>query len=101
MLYKYRPTQCLLPGDQERRMLFCRWFLNAKNADPDFLRLILWSDESNFSNRGMYTRKNHHYWSNENLMRNIPCNPQVRFSINVWCGLIGSTIIGPVFTMVL
>ena len=30
-------------------------------------------------------------------MRNIPCNPQVRFNINVWCGRIGSKIIGPVF----
>lgn len=95
--YKYRPTQTLLPGDQERRAEFCRWLINTANENPNILRLILWSDESNFSNRGMFNRKNRHYWSRENLMRYLPGNPQRRFSINVWCGLIGSKIVGPVF----
>lgn len=95
--YKYRPTQSLLPGDQERRIGFCQWLINMLNGNPNILRLILWSDESNFSNRGMFNRKNQHYWSRDNPMRHHPCNPQRRFSINVWCGLIGSTIVGPVF----
>ncbi|KAF2899252.1 hypothetical protein ILUMI_06923 [Ignelater luminosus] len=66
-------------------------------CDPSVVRLILWSDEANFSNSGMFNWKNHHYWSRENMMLSHPHNPQKRFSINVWCGLIGLRVIGPVF----
>ena len=33
----------------------------------------------------------------KNLFLSHPRNPQIRFSINVWCGIIGSQIIGPIF----
>lgn len=95
--YKYRPVQTLVPGDTLRRITFCRWLCNAYGNDAQILRKIIWSDESSFSNRGMFNRKNMHYWSEENLFFNDPRNPQVRFSTNVWCGLIGSRIVGPVF----
>lgn len=95
--YKYRPVQTLLPGDTERRLIFCQWFVDMCRQNLNFLRHIIWSDEANFSNRGMFNRKNMHYWSRENLFLPHPRNPQVRFSINVWCGLIGSQIIGPIF----
>ena len=45
----------------------------------------------------MFNRKNQHYWSSENLLRHHPSNPQRRFSLNVWCGMMGSKIVGPVF----
>lgn len=45
----------------------------------------------------MFNRKNNHYWSHENLFRNFPRNPQRRFSVNVWCGIIERKIVGPVF----
>lgn len=95
--YKYRPVQTLLPGDTERRIIFCQWLVDMCRQDPNFVRHILWSDEANFSNRGMFNRKNIHYWSQENLFYSHPRNPQVQYSINVWCGLIGSQIIGPIF----
>lgn len=50
---------------------------------PDLLRLFLLSDESNFSNWSTCNRKKY-YKSNMKLMWNIPCNPQVHFSIKVW-----------------
>lgn len=95
--YKYRPVQALLPGDPERRIVFCQWYLNFCRQNVNNFRYILWTDESNFSNSGMYNRKNHHYWSRENLLLVHPTTPQVRFSFNVWCGLIGSRIVGPFF----
>lgn len=95
--FRYRPIQTLVPGDQERRTQFCQWYINQVRLNHNFWRLILWSDESNFSNRGMYNRKNSHYWSRENPRLFRPCNPQRRFSVNVWCGLIDSRIVGPVF----
>ena len=95
--YKYRPVQALLPGDPERRIVFCHWYLNFCRQAVDNFRYILWTDESNFSNSGMYNRKNRHYWSRENLLLVHPRGPQVRFSFNVWCGIINSRIVGPFF----
>lgn len=95
--YKYRPVHLLHPGDLERRMQFCRWFINACQENPNHLKYVLWSDESNFSSKGMFNRKNHHYWSQENPFLIHPHNPQNRFSLNVWCGILGSKIVGPYF----
>ncbi|KAJ8959158.1 hypothetical protein NQ318_022419 [Aromia moschata] len=78
--YRYITTQTLVPGDQERRIQFCQWFIRIKS---DLM--------------AMFSRKNSHSWSRENPMLFRPCNPQRRFSVNVWCGLISSKIIGPVF----
>lgn len=69
-----------------RGLKFGYWFVNVLNGNHDLVRLILWSNKSNLSNRSMFNRKN--YLSNENLMQNIPCNPRISFSIKVWCGLI-------------
>lgn len=95
--YKYRPTQTLVPGDADRRLIFCRWLVASCRENPRLLRNIIWSDESNFSNSGMFNRKNMHYWSRENPLLTYPTHPQTRFSLNVWCGLIGSEVIGPLF----
>ncbi|CAH1962521.1 unnamed protein product [Acanthoscelides obtectus] len=68
--YKYRPVQTLLAGDPERRLVFCHWYLS-------FCR----QNVNNF----------------QNLLLVHPRGPQVRFSFNVWCGIIGSKIVGPFF----
>lgn len=65
--------------------------------DNHILSNIIWSDEANFCNRGMFNRKNIHYCSEGNSVLNNPRNPQNQFSTNVWCGLMGGKIIGPVF----
>lgn len=95
--YKFIPVHTLEEGDAARRQVFCNWFLQRCGEDRQFYKKILWSDESSFSNRGMFNRKNNHYWSHENLFRNFPRNPQRRFSVNVWCGIIERKIVGPVF----
>lgn len=95
--YKHHKVQTLLPGDANRRLVFCNWLRNFYNERPDNLNYILWTDESNFSSSGMCNKKNQHYWSRENPLRVDPRNPQHRFSLNVWCGLMGNRIVGPVF----
>ncbi|KRT79014.1 hypothetical protein AMK59_8359 [Oryctes borbonicus] len=40
----------LLPGDADRRLTFCRWLVASCRERSDFLRNIIWSVESNFSN---------------------------------------------------
>lgn len=95
--YKYCSVQTLVPGDADRRGIFCRWLVASCRENPNFLRNIIWSDESNFSNSGMFNRKNMHYWSRENPLLAYPSHPQTRFSLSVWCGLIGSKVVGPLF----
>lgn len=61
------------------------------------VKSILWTDESNVSNCGIYNRKNSHYWAIENPRETTQVRAQVRFSTNVWCGILGTRIIGPYF----
>lgn len=95
--FKFKPAQTLHVGDELRRLNFCRWFRNKLGEDPEFFNKILWSDETSFTNAGMFNRRNKHYYATENphLIRKV--RPQVRFSINIWCGLLGDKLIGPFF----
>lgn len=74
--YKYRPTQTLVSGDSNRRLIFCRWLIASCRENPRLLKNIIWSDESNFSNSGMFNCKNMHYWSRENPLLTYPTHPQ-------------------------
>lgn len=95
--FKYKPVQKLHPDDAQRRLDFCRWFRATLRQDPNFCHKIIWSDESLFTNSGMFNRRNKHFYSTQNphLVREV--RPQVRFSVNVWCGLFGDILLGPVF----
>jgi len=50
-----------------------------------------------FPNNGMFNRHNAYTWVTKNprLQRNT--HNQIRFSINVWYGILNTTIIGPYF----
>lgn len=82
--------------DPERRSEFCTWFLNQTENDRNFPRSILWTDESRFTNCGIFNRHNEVLWRRENphLMQEV--RPQVKFGFNVWCGLVDNKLIGPV-----
>lgn len=97
--YKYkcyrdgRLVQKLHPGDSERRLQFCENIRTEIALNPNFLDCIVWSDETNFSNNGMYNRHNNHYWSRQNPFRVRETNNQVRFSFNVWCGIKSNMVV--------
>ncbi|GFU54477.1 uncharacterized protein TNCV_3024541 [Trichonephila clavipes] len=97
--YPYRPVlvQELMPGDQDRRLDFCIFVLNTLYEKPDFLNEILWSDECQFSRQGTINTQNRHYWSLENPHLIRPNRHQVRWSVNVWCGIWKSTLIGQIY----
>lgn len=63
--YKIHISQRLHPGDPERRMKFCNWIWNRDNV-PYFSKIIIWTDESTFTNCGVFNRNNEHIWSNNN-----------------------------------
>lgn len=93
--YHFILTQELLEADYERRLIFCEWMRDAMINDNSFLQNILFSDEAQFTNTGHLNRHNMHYWSNENphWTRTVPF--QHRWSLIVWCGIIGDSVIGP------
>lgn len=92
--YKYTPVQTLQVGDEARRFVFCEWLLTKAERSNSFYAHIIWTDEANFSNRGMFNQKNNHYWSQENPLNLVETCPQQRFSINCWCALLSSKVLG-------
>lgn len=95
--YKYQVNQHLYEADGARRITFCNWFLQNYGEDINFHKKILFSDESRFTNNGMFNRNNNRYWSRQNPHLIREGNFQERFGINVWMGVLGNHIIGPIF----
>lgn len=92
--YKLHISHTLLPGDEERRLDWCRWLSNKINDDDNFLNII-WTDESKFTNCGIFNRNTEHVWCTENPHVNRPVRNQIRFGVNVWAGIIGDCVFGP------
>jgi len=95
--YKITLTQELHIDDEARRLRYCRWFLNASEENYHFSEYILFSDECIFHNNGNVNRHNLHYWATENPHWMQQAHTQVRWSVNVWAGILGDYIIGPYF----
>ncbi|GFX33877.1 DUF4817 domain-containing protein [Trichonephila clavipes] len=97
--YPHRPVlaQELMSGDQERRFDFCNFMLNTLDENPDFFKAVLWSDECQFSRQGTINTQNAHYWSLENPHLIRLNRHQVRWSVNVWCGIWKSSLIAPMY----
>ncbi len=66
------PRKSLSLEHRQKRLQFCHWF---ENHGANFSHDILFTDEQQFKGNGV----NHNY------------------SINVWCGIFGQHLIGPVF----
>jgi hypothetical protein len=57
--------------------------------------MILWTDESYFSQDGIFNQHNNHIWATENPFAVHPCAHQHRFGINLWAGVIDNNLVGP------
>lgn len=90
--YKYQLHQHLYEADAGRRVHYCNWLLENRNI----VSRILFTDESRFTNNGMFNRNNLRYWSQENLHEFKEGNHQEVFGVNVWAGIVGTRIIGPI-----
>lgn len=71
--------------------------MNKLVTDPSFLNDILWTDECTFSRTGVVNRQNTHFWFLQNPHVIRPNKHQVRWSVNVWCGIWKGTLVGPYF----
>jgi len=92
-LYPYHDqrVQHLEPGDHAQRMDLYRWI----TAHPKLLGVILFTVEASFTRDSINNSWNVHMWYHENTHETCVTNFQRRFSVNVWCGLLGNRLIGP------
>lgn len=85
--YKIRKVHNLHPGDEERRLEFCHWYLQQINRNPNFFQNIIWTDEAFISSEGIFNRHNNRYWSNINPHQTVARIQQGRFGFHVWVAL--------------
>jgi len=95
--YLAHPVQLLQANDYERRLNFIAHCMVKIDDDTEFLKRILWTDEAKFHNNGQVNHHNNHYWSDLNPHWMNETNRQVRWGINVWCGITDEYLIGPYF----
>lgn len=92
--YHIQRVQSLTPDDFQPRRVFCQWMIQR---NVDFTRKILFTDEASFTREGLFNPHNFHQWDDENPKAIVESKHQQRFSLNVWAGIIGDTLIGPFF----
>lgn len=94
--FRDRKVHYLRPGDFERRMNFCRWFLGKCNEVRDFPSNCIWTDETYVSSAGIYNRHTSYTWAQQNPHVVVEQRNQGRFGFSVWVGIFNGRIIGPV-----
>lgn len=93
--YHIQKVQELIPDDFLPRQNFSEWLLRQVRRDPHFLSKILFTDEASFSRDGIFNTHNFHVWQEANPHAISQKRHQHRFSLNIWCGIIGNHLIGP------
>lgn len=94
--YHLRRIHELLPQDPNSRLNFCNWFKGKQNEDNNFVNTILMTDEACFTKNGAINLHNLHEWSDENPRATIVNHSQYQFKINVWAGVVGNCLLGPI-----
>ncbi|KAJ8956613.1 hypothetical protein NQ318_013966 [Aromia moschata] len=108
--HKYHPYKVQLihelnEDDPDRRVQFCEQMLTICNANPMFLRNLIFCNESTFTLNGIVNRQKYRYWADVNphwvmeahtntWMGNGNTCPQ---KVNVWAGIVGNRVVGPYF----
>ena len=89
--YHDHRIQHLERGDTAQRMDLCHWI----TAHRQLLSVILFTNEASFTRDGINNSRNEHTWSHDNPHETSVTKFQRRFSVNVWCGLLGNKLSGP------
>lgn len=95
--YKIQILQQLSEDDYDRRIEFCETMTQMIQADRNFVKNVCFSDESTFFLNGFVNKHNCRYWDNENPHLFREDHTQYPQKINVWAGILGNEIIGPIF----
>ena len=71
--------------------------LKKIDKNPNFLRDVLWSDESVFLTKGHINKQNFRHWAQQNPHWFREDNVQKPPAVMVWAGILNNQIIGPYF----
>lgn len=93
--YRTRKIHHLLPGDLQRRLAFCQWYLRKNEEQPDLPQNIIWTDEASVSSAGICNRYNSYNWTQENQHFTVARQNQGRYRFNVWAGIFRGRFVGP------
>nr|XP_012145923.1 PREDICTED: uncharacterized protein LOC105663164 [Megachile rotundata] len=94
--YHYQRVQALEEGDHERRRNFCSWMEEKIRTDESFLSRILFTDDASFNRHKIFNFHNSYVWNEENPHATLAINTQRQFSLNIWAGILGNDLIGPI-----
>jgi hypothetical protein len=89
--YHIARVQNLEPADM------CSWseLCCCINFNPRVLSKVSYTDKAHLTRNGVNNTRNSHLWVRNNTYGTVEIKYQHRFSVNVWCGLIGDQLIGP------
>lgn len=71
--------------------------LDQVEDEADFIKNILLTGEAHFSRNAQINLHDAHYWSSQIPHWVLRTKNQYQWSFNVWCGMRGGVLIGPVF----
>ena len=89
--------QQLCEDDFDRRIQFCEDMSQKITDDPNLVKNICFTDESTYFLNGFVNKHNCRYWDNTNPFVFREDHTQFPEKVNVWAGILGDEIIGPVF----
>lgn len=95
--YKLTILQELLEDDPDRRLQFSEQIMDQLETNNILVENILFSDESTFMLNGEVNRQNCRYWADENPRWMREGHTQRPVKVNVWAGIVGNQVIGPIF----
>src|SRR6202042_2575462 len=95
--YKLKILHELTEDDPDHRLEFCELMADRLKGNRNYLKSICFSDECTFFLNGKVNRQNVRYWSDVNPHIYRDCNTQFPQKLNVWAGILGNHIIGPLF----
>jgi hypothetical protein len=101
-VHKYHPYKLILSNslnedDPDRRIEYCENIQNRCNIDSTFITKILFTDEASFYLNSKVCRHNSFYWSQKNPNWVVSIYNNDKKKVQVWAGIIGNKIIGPIF----
>ncbi|MVN24218.1 hypothetical protein GO639_03455, partial [Staphylococcus aureus] len=95
--YKIKMVHQLTEDDPDRRTEFCEIMTETIARHPIYLHNICFSDECTCFLNGNVHRQNCRYWSDTNPHVFRETHIQYPEKINVWAGILGNHIVGPLF----
>lgn len=96
--YHLQPVQALQQNDPAHRLRFCQWLTAQPNIGREnFAWRTLFTDEAQFTRDGINNLHNEHVYAHENPRAIVRSHHQQRFDLNVWGGIFGNQLFGPVF----